>query len=41
MGELNSLQDVFDWFGGSPLFGVVGGLFALIALGALFRGGRR
>lgn len=41
MGELNSIQDVFDWFGGSPVFWVIGGLFVLVALGALLRGGRR
>lgn len=41
MGELNSIQDVIDAFGGSPVFWVIGGVFALIALGALLRGGRR
>lgn len=41
MGELNSIQDVFDWLRTSTTFWVLVGIAGALAVLSLLRGGRR
>lgn len=41
MGEVDSFQEFVDYLKGSTTFWVIGGFFVLLALLALFGGGRR
>ena len=41
MGELNSIQDVFDWLKASTAFWVIGGIVVGLVLLSFLRGGRR
>lgn len=41
MGDLNSIQDVIDYLGGSTVFWVIAGIAVLVAAGSLLRGAER